>query len=301
MNFLKKKLLICFGLILLTCSPVVKALNILNIHNNNKNLTKNFQKKDLGRIIPYEENYIVYTYTSNLNKTSIIKYDWSSYAKNDELLFKLSLYFPLFQRVLGKNTEIGISYTQISWWQLSNVYQSSPFRETNYEPQLIINWFTDYNFCGWNIENLEFGLNHQSNGNPDPTSRSWNRIYGRIKIRKGPFQIDIKPWYLLNTSQEAFNLVNYNGHYRIKINYTYCNNLLGLEGYFNPNSRYGNAVLSWSYPLNSNIRIYGRLFTGYCESLIDYHHTQTRLGLGFILNNLNFHKKNLNTTKTFYE
>ncbi len=52
------------------------------------------------------------------------------------------------------------SYTQRSWWQLSNRGESSPFRETNYELQLFFGRATDYDFAGWTLRDVEVGFNH---------------------------------------------------------------------------------------------------------------------------------------------
>ncbi len=87
-------------------------------------------------LYPYESNYLLYTWTSDLNKEAIRSYDWAENARKDEVKFQLSLAFPLWRGILGDNSLLGASYTQKSWWQLSNSKESAPFRETNYEPQL---------------------------------------------------------------------------------------------------------------------------------------------------------------------
>ena len=87
-------------------------------------------------LYPYDTNYLIYTQTSDLNKEAIASYDWAENARKDEVKFQLSLAFPLWRGILGPNSVLGASYTQKSWWQLSNSDESSPFRETNYEPQL---------------------------------------------------------------------------------------------------------------------------------------------------------------------
>ncbi|STU81678.1 phospholipase A1 [Klebsiella pneumoniae] len=85
-------------------------------------------------LYPYESNYLLYTWTSDLNKEAIRSYDWAENARKDEVKFQLSLAFPLWRGILGDNSLLGASYTQKSWWQLSNSKESAPFRETNYEP-----------------------------------------------------------------------------------------------------------------------------------------------------------------------
>ncbi|XPE37690.1 phospholipase A [Shigella flexneri] len=56
--------------------------------------------------------------------------------------FQLSLAFRSGAGVLGPNWVFGASYTQKSWWQLSNSGSVSPFRRTNYEPQLFLGFAT---------------------------------------------------------------------------------------------------------------------------------------------------------------
>ena len=82
-------------------------------------------------LYPYESNYIIYTYTSSMNKEAIKSYDWGKDALRDEVKFQISLGFPLWRGIAGENSVLAASYTQRSWWQLSNKKESSPFRETN--------------------------------------------------------------------------------------------------------------------------------------------------------------------------
>ncbi len=109
-------------------------------------------------LYPYDTNYIIYTDTSDLNKEAISSYNWSENARKDEVKFQLSLAFPLWRGILGPNSVLGASYTQKSWWQLSNSKESSPFRETNYEPQLFLGFATDYRFAGWTLRDVEMGI-----------------------------------------------------------------------------------------------------------------------------------------------
>ena len=238
-------------------------------------------------LYPYESNYLLYTYTSDINKEAISSYNWADNARKDEVKFQLSLAFPLWRGILGDNSVLAASYTQRSWWQLSNRGESSPFRETNYEPQLFLGWATDYDFAGWTLRDVEVGFNHQSNGRSDPTSRSWNRVYARLMAQNGNFLAEVKPWYRIPDSEDDNpDITKYMGYYRLKLGYMAGESIFSVEGNYNWNTGFGGATLGWSYPVSEHVRFYTQVFSGYGESLIDYNHRQTRVGVGVMLNDL---------------
>ena len=45
----------------------------------------------------------------------------------------------------------------------------------------------------------------------------------------------------------------------------------------------GAVELGWTYPLSKKLKGYIQVFDGYAESLIDYDHRCTRIGMGFLL------------------
>lgn len=240
-------------------------------------------------LYPYESNYIIYTYTSSMNKEAIKSYDWGKDALRDEVKFQISLGFPLWRGIAGENSVLAASYTQRSWWQLSNKKESSPFRETNYEPQLFIGWATDYQWGGWTLRELETGFNHESNGRSEPTSRSWNRIYARAMAQNGNWQVDLKPWYRIHESEgsdDNKDITKYMGYYRLKVGYALGDSVITATGRYNWNSGYGATELGWSYPITKHVRLYTQLFSGYGESMIDYDYRQTRFGIGVMLNDM---------------
>ncbi|MEJ5175040.1 phospholipase A [Erwinia sp. MYb416] len=240
-------------------------------------------------LFPYENNYLLYTDTSNINKEAIESYDWGNKAKHDEVKFQLSLAFPLWRGILGDNSVLAASYTQRSWWQLSNRGASSPFRETNYQPQIFLGWATDYSFAGWTLRDVETGLNHESNGRSDPTSRSWNRVYARLMAENGNWMVEVKPWYRLPESEnndDNPDITKYMGYYCLTVGYQWGESIFSVRSNYNWNSGYGGAELGWSYPMTDHVRFYTQVFSGYGESLIDYNHRQTRVGVGVTLNDL---------------
>ncbi|MEC5344818.1 phospholipase A [Brenneria populi] len=239
-------------------------------------------------LYPYESNYLLYTYTSNINKKAISSYNWSSNARKDEVNYQISLAFPLWRGIAGDNSLLAMSYTQKAWWQLTNQSESAPFRETNYEPQLFVGWATNYSLGDWKLRDVEIGYNHQSNGRSNPTSRSWNRIYSRLMAQNGGWLVEIKPWLALSGGKDNDNadITKYVGYYRLRVGYIWGDSVFSAEGGYNWNTGYGSGGVSWSYPLTDHVRFYTKVFSGYGESLIDYNHRQTRVGVGFTLNDV---------------
>jgi phospholipase A1 len=88
-----------------------------------------------------------------------------------------------------------IAYTQLSFFQMYNKSKSAPFRETNYEPELMGVLHTDYDLFGLKARFINVGLVHQSNGRQNPLSRSWESGVCAVRIRAGSFRLTIRPWY----------------------------------------------------------------------------------------------------------
>ena len=82
------------------------------------------------------------------------------------------------------------AYTQQSVWQAYNQRNSTPFRDSNYEPEIILTlarpddaaFFPAFRF-------FNVGCAHQSNGQSEPKSRSWWRIYGQARFAFGDFTL----------------------------------------------------------------------------------------------------------------
>ncbi|WP_279205229.1 phospholipase A [Obesumbacterium proteus] len=238
-------------------------------------------------LYPYDTNYLLYTETSDVNKEAIQSYSWADDARKDEVKFQLSLAFPIIRGIAGDNSVLGMSYTQRSWWQAFNRSASSPFRETNYEPQLFVGWATDYQLGDWTLRDIETGFNHQSNGRSDPTSRSWNRVYARLMAQNGNLQAQIKPWYRIpesSSKDDNPDITKYMGYYEAQVGYEWGESVFTAKGHYNWNTGYGGGELGWSYPMTKTLRFYTQLYSGYGESMIDYNFNQTRFGVGIMLN-----------------
>jgi phospholipase A1/A2 len=203
-----------------------------------------------------------------------------------EAEFQLSFKLKLWQDILGGRSALWLGYTQQSFWQIYNEDLSRPFRETNYEPELIWTVPTDYDILGLKGRMLALGYVHQSNGRGDPLSRSWNRIYAMAALERGPFVLQVKPWYRIPDSAEKDDnpdIADYIGSTEFLAFYKWREQwtaALRLRTTFRSDPSWGSAQLDLRFPIFSDLRGYLQVFSGYGESMIDYNFRKTSIGLG---------------------
>ena len=145
--------------------------------------------RNLWTIMPHRPNYIL---LASYNFSSMNEGPWEEATGEDvdlnetEVKFQISFKFMLWENLFNKrsNGDLFFVYTQLAMWQLYNKDISSPFRDTNYEPEFFLSFDNDWKiFCFTNRINA-FGFAHQSNGRTEPVSRSWNRVYAGFILRK---------------------------------------------------------------------------------------------------------------------
>ena len=210
--------------------------------------------------------------------------EWRDY-QHVETKFQVSLKAKIMQDAFGKG-DVWVAFTQQSYWQMYNGELSRPFRELNYEPELIFTY--PLNFSAGNLKMKMIGLsvNHQSNGKEVAHSRSWNRF-----ILMGVFQwnevlINARLWKrFTEKSREDDNpdIENYIGRCELSIAYPFRKNVFNLRvrNNLNFNHNRGLVELNWIYPLSRDLRILLQASHGYGDSLIDYNYKQTVIGIGF--------------------
>jgi phospholipase A1/A2 len=199
---------------------------------------------------------------------------------------------------------------QQSNWQAFNAPNSRPFRETDYEPELIagLPLHTESSFWGLTPRLLNLGLVHQSNGQSDPLSRSWNRLYLQfgldrdLETERHRFAFLLRSWYRFREGSSDNNpdiehylrygdLLFFRKHGDHNFSALLRNNLQ------TENNR-GSLRLDWRVPITRlphfenvsalalnqhDLRFYVQIFTGYGETLIDYNRYQTTIGIGIML------------------
>ncbi len=239
-------------------------------------------------ITPHRPTYVLpFAYNRRPNKQAFV--GTPGEFDRAEIKFQLSLKSLVWKGVFGDRGQLSLAYTQQSYWQAYNRDNSSPFRETNHEPEVILTFFTDVSILGLRNRILTFGLNHQSNGQAEPLSRSWNRVYAQFIFERGDYYLSFKPWVRFNEDVEDDdnpNIEDYMGHFEIHALYYKNKYELGLTLRNNLHAENRGAVqLDWSYPISEQFNGYIQLFSGYGESLIDYDAYINRIGFGFALVN----------------
>lgn len=211
--------------------------------------------------------------------------------KSTEAKFQISLKTKAAENLIGNNGDLWLGYTQSSRWQVYNSEESRPFRETNYEPEASLIFRTNYELLGLNGRLLGMTFNHQSNGRSDPLSRSWNRVMLNLGLERGNFAMMIRPWYRIEEDAKDDNnpdIKDYMGRGDITGFYRWNDHEFSLmlrHSLKGGDDSHGAAQFDWAFPIKGKLRGHFQLFDGYGESLIDYNHRATYVGLGVSLMN----------------
>tara|TARA_R110002111_G_scaffold102533_3_gene158998 strand:- start:239 stop:1366 length:1128 start_codon:yes stop_codon:yes gene_type:complete len=264
--------------------------NLVNQHLTTEKALFSFS----GSFISHKPTYILpITWMDDPNKVptsprlGATGYDYG--LENEEAKYQISFKVPLLTGWLDDSTTLWFGYTQRSFWQVYNQDESAPFRETNFEPEVFLRHQANWNLGAVTLSGIALGINHQSNGQSEPRSRSWNRIIASAGFTHGRWLFIVQPWYRIpesskdddNADIESFlGYANYNIVYKLTEDRTFSLKLLN-------NLRSDNRTsleFGYSFPLGDTIKGFFQYYNGYGESLIDYNHRVERFGLGIMLN-----------------
>ncbi len=239
-------------------------------------------------ITPHKPNYIL---PVTHNATS----DYGGYGllgqafNEEEIKLQVSLKTPLLRNLWG-GSSVWFAYTQQAYWQLyAEDLASAPFRETNYQPELFWQIPTDREWLGWRARLLRFGINHQSNGETQRFSRSWNRLVAEAVVERGNLVGSVKTWHRLEEDAESDDnpdIENYMGRAELGLAYRAGQQTISVNVINSlrlKNNRSG-VELNWMFPLLDNLKGYVQIYSGYGENMFDAENYSNRIGIGFALN-----------------
>jgi phospholipase A1 len=237
-------------------------------------------------ISPYRSNYILpFTYDTSPNQGPAQIADPGRELHQEEVKFQISVKILLWQDVLGKEVDLWVAYTQLSFWQLYDFANSSPFRTTDYEPEILLNFRTDYKLLGLRGRYINVGYDHQSNGESGALSRSWDRVIANFGFERGDFTFVLNTWVRVFGAADNPDITNYMGYGQANLYYLRRGHRFGLmlRNNLRSGGNKGAVQLEWSFPLLRWIGGYVQYFNGYGENLLDYNSATNRIGAGFIL------------------
>ncbi len=206
--------------------------------------------------------------------------------KSVEAKYQISLKAKFAHSVFGTPMSLWGGYTQSSRWQVYNGADSRPFRETNYEPEVLLVAPLDVQLPGWKLRMASLSLNHQSNGRALPLSRSWNRVIAGAAFERDDWVAELRAWKRITEAPEDDDnpdISNYIGRAELRLSRYWGEHALSLQLRHSmrsaSNSR-GSVQLDYVFPLAGKLHGQLQLFHGYGESMIDYNLRQTKAGLG---------------------
>ncbi|MHA7057392.1 phospholipase A [Aquimarina sp. M1] len=249
------------------------------------------------KIEPYKPVYfLIANYTTDINNfptsdNPLNTVEEPSDFSDTELKFQLSFKTRAVRNLLGKKTggDVWVGYTQSSRWQLYSANISRPFRETNYEPEVMLIFPTPYKILGLKGVFSGIGINHQSNGRSNPLSRSWNRIVLHFGWETSSWSFVLRPWWRLPaTTVEDDNpgIENYIGRTEFLTIFSkgrHDISILAKHSLRDGSNNRGSIRLDYAIKILGQLQVQAQLFHGYGESLIDYNHSQTTFGIGLSL------------------
>lgn len=233
----------------------------------------------------YQDPFSLYrdTYFIAGDKESQVKFQLST---------KINILFPF-------ETGVYMGYTQKSLWHLYE--PSSPFIETNYQPEAFYRFENKNNLWDIEIPALDYiqvsPIAHMSNGRDEEESRSINRYYLEAQISHGSiynFGINIQAFNYYKASLDNNpNIADYSGYASADIFFRLRSKYVEYLDKEEIHIKFGGASLDRSWLevtfqvriLTSKIqpKFYFQMYHGYGEFLIFYDKKETafRAGLGF--------------------
>ena len=247
-----------------------------------------------GSFVGHRPMYLLpFSYMRNANREPFSprtgRSDYDYQVDNQEAKYQISFKVPLLTGLLDDRTTLWFGYTQKSFWQVYNQDESAPFRETNFEPEIFLRYAPNYDFGPGTLNAVTIGFNHESNGQSEPRSRSWNRIMATAAYSYNRWLFIVQPWYRLPeqaSEDDNEDIERYLGHANYLMVYRWTEDRtlsLKLMNNLRSDNR-TSAELGYSFPLGDTVKGYIHYYNGYGESLIDYNQRIQRIGIGIMLN-----------------
>ncbi|MBN2694429.1 phospholipase A [bacterium] len=241
------------------------------------------------RFKKYKRNFII-TGFGNDNSPS-----WWGNNKHNQVKFQFSFKY----RVVS---QLYFGFTQLSVWDLWNISQSSPFEESNYNPEFF--FISELS----KSQTLIIGFEHISNGQSKDSGNSRGVNLPNIILHSKWFSFleqKVKLWFYFEDIIDYFNLIDdsllenkdiaeYLGYGEIWFNFfisKYFNIEMMLRKGISKNIKQGAIQIGIDFQIpfiflikyNLNPKFYFEWFAGYGETLLQYNKGEIQYRLGVML------------------
>ncbi|WP_377705000.1 phospholipase A [Pseudoduganella sp. UC29_71] len=246
-------------------------------------------KRGVFSFSPHRDTYLLLANYSNGTNDGPFKDFTPAGLKSQhvELSYQLSFKMKMMESIANSPFDLWFAYTQQSFWQAYNRSASSPFRETNYQPELMAVAPLNFGVGDARLRYVNFGLVHQSNGQTSTLSRSWNRLYAEVGGEWGQhFSATVRLWQRLDNAKsdnDNIDISQYMGRGDVRVAYRNAGHEYSLLARRNLSTHHGFLQLGWNFPLRDNLKGYLQGSSGYGQSLIDYNYAQMSIGAGVLV------------------
>lgn len=265
-----------------------------------------------GRFVaePHRPNFVLGSYQHEPNVVPFLAEDPEADLQHQEIKFQISLKVSFWNDLIfgasgdrfGNGLDAWFGYTQQSFWQALNFDRSSPFRESNYEPEFGITYRNQhvgsmapvFEIGEFKFSSVSAGAAHQSNGRGGSLSRSWNRIWILLDMEYRQWSFRAKPWFRIREAKADDNnpeIQEYMGRAEFQTLYTYGKRRdRQLSALLRNNLRVhdnrSGYQIDWTFPFpwGEKFKAYLHFYNGYGESLIDHDMRVRRIGIGALVN-----------------
>lgn len=185
---------------------------------------------------PYKTLYVMpFSYTSHINKAPPPDAAGRSSAAQEglsgvEAKFQFSLKTKVLENLMGDNGDLWLGYTQSSRWQVyNNKEPSRPFRETNYEPEAMLVFRTNYEVLGF--KGSMAGIAKPPVQWPRPAAVAQLEL-GHCPVRRRDWMVFLRLWWRMpenGTADDNLGIENYMGRGEMTVARKWQNQVFSLQ------------------------------------------------------------------------
>lgn len=276
---MNKIFVICvFVLFLSADERILQEVNTHSINYEFPKYTEDSANSLLDRFSLHDENYFLPAYYT----ISGLRTPYRPIEAKFQFSAKINIAEDLFYGV-----GFLFAYTQQSFLQLYSPRISSPLRDSDYMPELLLYRALDWELFGGRFYNLRMGYKHHSNGEDGRRSTGVDMLIAEIMYKNSDLSATFKTRVFLG--KEPLEIDKYYGYSDLVLKYDFLpkNHLTLniLNAFHNYKNYKGGILLEYKFDM-TKASIYFQYFYGYKDALLQYRHKTQSVGIGLSINKI---------------